>query len=231
MSSFLPHHSLISQVLSGESSGRLVAPERPPRLRSRTHGRLQMSQFTLLATVILRHKFPIRQSDQSNLGRLLARHCPDEGTFQVVEDAIVVNLLNLFPEPTCVPRVDVKGRWVQILPRKVLARLVQATRAEVFRVVTGFCEEIASNSLRFEAEFRILYVKGREVASWRDQDEGNRPQIDLLSAFQTAKWASSIPNPLPLHFELGGVLKNLNKKVKQSVNFTQRNGHVLWDWA
>jgi hypothetical protein len=187
-----------------------------------------MIQFCRAAKTILRDRFQARADGQSELARLLARYCPDEAAFERVEDVILLNLAE-GPWPLHVSDGGVLGLG---LPSPVVSELVGATRRAVYGLLRGVCEDILSTSLSFK--HRTLYVKGRKVATWKDQEAGSRFQIAILDKFEVEKWPPSIENPLPanqLSGDTGQTLRKLKEKLRGCLIFRKRGNRVVREWA
>lgn len=180
-----------------------------------------MSDSFQLAKMVLRSTFATRHFDPSPLGRLLARHCRDEGEFEGVESAVLLNWSN---GPVQVARIDADGEEAEIVSRVGLDELIGATLREVLRLSRGVRCEIGTVSLPRFAD-RTLHVGSESVGPWRDQDIGNRAQIDILEAFERAGWPSSIPCPDHADYSFGDACKNLTRKLNRSMRNPLRFRH------
>lgn len=182
--------------------------------------------FQVAARLLLTDTFERAKVSDSNLSCLLSKHCRTQEEFQWVMIA-VLETLDGWPV-TVVRRAD-SGLITPLLDGKAMTELVDAVKAEVYWLVTGVCEEIASSSLRYEDG--MLYIRGRLVAEWRKEEPTNRRQTVVLEAFQSAGWDEWIQNPFDPEEMAEQTCKNLNKKLKKWLHFQYHWDRLHWTWA
>jgi hypothetical protein len=72
----------------------------------------------------------------------------------------------------------------------------------------------------------VLTFRGEIIARWKKMKTGPRPQLDVLTAFQEAKWRECVPSPDPDKTEQ--TVKDLNRKVRGFLHFSASWDLITW---
>lgn len=89
---------------------------------------------------------------------------------------------------------------------------------------------ISEGSLKpyWDPKARKLWVKGRPVGIWRDQQDGN--QLTVMNRLQEQEWAEAIEHFMD-EWQAREAVKALNRKLKNVIAFSASRSSISWRLA